>query len=256
MKKVIIFALLALIMTPAMAAVERIPAEVSPSGTTVVVPQAAIDHSPALEMIEIVHYKKDFAKPNGVGAKPPKTVSCYGFISGLAKLIETENVLVNPIGSGLTDTQVLAGMQAAAVTWDNETTKSLFGTFSIDESADFDSVADGKNEISFGNYSQTGVIAVTRMWGYFSGKASSRYITQFDMMFDTDFVWGDASVDATLMDLQNIATHELGHALGLADQYSGSCQAVTMYGYSDNGDIAKRSLEQPDITGLHTLYGN
>jgi len=30
---------------------------------------------------------------------------------------------------------------------------------------------------------------------------------------------------------------------------------VTMYGYSDYGEIIKRTLEQPDITGLQTLYG-
>jgi len=57
------------------------------------------------------------------------------------------------------------------------------------------------------------------------------------------------------MDLQNIATHELGHAVGLNDIYSGSCSYVTMYGYSTEGDIGKRTLEQPDITGLQTMYG-
>lgn len=256
MKKAIFLSMIALLIAPNALAVERFPAEVAPSGTTVVVPQVAIDHSPALEMIEIVHYKKDFVKPEGVGNKPPKTVSCYGFISGLAKLIATEDVLINPVGSGLAAEQVVAGIQTAANTWDIQTNKSLFGTFSIDETANFDSIADGRNEVSFGDYSQAGVIAVTRMWGYFSGKASSRYLSQFDMMFDTDFVWGDAAIDATLMDLQNIATHELGHALGLNDQYSGSCTTVTMYGYSYEGDIAKRTLETPDITGLRTLYGN
>ena len=57
------------------------------------------------------------------------------------------------------------------------------------------------------------------------------------------------------MDLQNIATHELGHGVGLADIYDTTCSAVTMYGYSNNGDIQKRTLEVPDIRGLQTLYG-
>ena len=57
------------------------------------------------------------------------------------------------------------------------------------------------------------------------------------------------------MDLENIATHELGHTLGLGDIYTDACQVVTMYGYSGTGDIEKRSLEQPDINGLQTLYG-
>jgi hypothetical protein len=29
-----------------------------------------------------------------------------------------------------------------------------------------------------------------------------------------------------------------------------------MYGYSDYGEVKKRTLEQPDITGLQTLYGS
>lgn len=73
--------------------------------------------------------------------------------------------------------------------------------------------------------------------------------------FDTDFVWGDATVDATLMDHQNIATHEIGHGVGLADVYDAPCVDVTMYGYSDNGETKKRDLASADITGLQGLYG-
>jgi len=74
-------------------------------------------------------------------------------------------------------------------------------------------------------------------------------------MFDTDFTWGDATSNPGLMDLQNIATHELGHGVGLADIYTSSCSAVTMYGYSNNGETEKRTLELPDITGLQKIYG-
>ena len=57
------------------------------------------------------------------------------------------------------------------------------------------------------------------------------------------------------MDLQNIATHEFGHGLGLGDIYIDDCSEFTMYGYSYNGDTDNRSLEDPDITGLWELYG-
>ncbi|PJA83788.1 MAG: peptidase M10A and M12B matrixin and adamalysin, partial [Candidatus Nealsonbacteria bacterium CG_4_9_14_3_um_filter_37_29] len=56
-------------------------------------------------------------------------------------------------------------------------------------------------------------------------------------------------------DLQNIATHELGHGVGLGDVYETACSEVTMYGYSNYGETQKRTLEAPDITGLQTLYG-
>jgi len=57
------------------------------------------------------------------------------------------------------------------------------------------------------------------------------------------------------MDLENIAVHELGHTVGLSDIYSTACSEVTMYGYSTEGETSKRTLEQPDITGLQRMYG-
>ncbi len=57
------------------------------------------------------------------------------------------------------------------------------------------------------------------------------------------------------MDWQNIATHETGHGLGLADVYQNACNQVTMYGYSTEGETIKRDLATPDITGLQKLYG-
>lgn len=74
-------------------------------------------------------------------------------------------------------------------------------------------------------------------------------------MFDTDFTWGDATIDPAVMDLQNIATHEIGHGAGLDDVYDLACSEVTMYGYSDYGETKKRTLEEPDITGIQELYG-
>jgi cytochrome c biogenesis protein CcdA len=70
-----------------------------------------------------------------------------------------------------------------------------------------------------------------------------------------DFINKEYRANPALMDLQNIATHELGHAFGMDDIYTDACSSVTMYGYSDNGDISKRTLEQPDITGLRLMYG-
>jgi len=96
--------------------------------------------------------------------------------------------------------------------------------------------------------------------GLFSGPPRLRKIIEFDILFDTDYEWGyagptdeDELGDTSVMDLQNIATHELGHGLGLADIYN--CPEVTMYGYSDYGETQKRTLDGPDITGIQELYG-
>lgn len=255
MKRTIFLSIVAiLLIAPTAGAIERAPAAVEPSGATVVVPEVAVSKAPPLlEVITIVHYKKDFAKPESPGKSKP--ISCYGFISGLAKLLAPADLFINADNSGMSETEVLSGIQTSAATWDNQTGATIFGASTPTTTANFDSIADGRNEISFGNYSQTGVIAVTRIWGYFSGKPASRYISQFDILFDTDYTWGDAGLNSAWMDFQNIAIHELGHGVGLADIYSSSCIEVTMYGYSDNGETKKRTLEPPDILGLQTLYG-
>lgn len=232
------------------------PATVTPAGQTVTVPQVAIDNSPKLEVLTIIHYKKGFGhKPQhnpGIGQAAP---SCYGFISKGAKLTSTEDLVFSNSSSGLSQNQVETALGATLTEWDSHTSTSVFGTLSFNSGANFDSSPDGVSELSFGNYPTTGVIAVARIWGVFSGPPSVRYIDQFDIQFDTDFTWGDATLDATLMDLQNIATHEIGHGVGLADVYESACSEVTEYGYSTEGETKKQTLEQPDITGLQSLYG-
>ena len=111
---------------------------------------------------------------------------------------------------------------------------------------------DGKNVAGFGPYSQSNVIAVTTVWGYFSGPTQWKEIVEWDMLFNTNFKWGITSSDA--MDIQNIGTHEMGHSAGLGDLYTTSCSIETMYGYSGYGEITKRTLETGDIAGIKSLY--
>ena len=234
-----------------------LPAKVVPSGQTIVAPETAIDRSPALDYIDIIHFKKGFAKPPWAGGDKGGP-TCYGFISKGAKLTETENLYVNDANSLMASTDVLSGVSNSANTWDTETVSTIFGSYISDSTANFDegNSPDGKNEISFGKYPQAGVIAVTRIWGIFYGPPQNRYIDQFDILFNTAYSWGNADTNLiSVMDFRNIATHEIGHGVGLADIYETGCSAVTMYGYSDYGEIQKRSLEPADIIGLQKLYG-
>jgi hypothetical protein len=90
-------------------------------------------------------------------------------------------------------------------------------------------------------------------------------LVEFDIIFDdVDFEWGIG--DANKMDLENIATHEIGHALGLADLYDWTYDTTdpevlnkvreqTMYGLAIEGETKKRTLETGDIAGVEVLYG-
>jgi hypothetical protein len=196
--------------------------------------------------IDFIHYTKE-TKP-----VKPTTSSCYKLM-GVKWNTLPVNYVINPTNSGLTDESFVTGaISTAAETWDAATSQELFNNaFTIDSSAKY-GVQNYKNEIAFGPYSQSSVIAVTSIW--YSKR--TKQIIEFDMLFNTYYKWGEnANSSVPIMDLQNIATHELGHAVGLNDIYTTSCSGVTMYGYSDYGDIAKRDLALPDITGLRLMYG-
>jgi len=201
-----------------------------------------------LDRVDFIHY----VKPDGSIGTAANPTACYKLM-GVKWTTLPVSYVINPTNSqGLTESFVTSTIQTSAETWDAATSRELFNNaYTIDYTAQY-GVQNYKNAIEFDNYSQSNVIAVTSVWYTRVGKR----IVEFDMLFDTDFAWGDATLDATKMDLQNIAVHELGHSVGLADIYSSACLDVTMYGYSTEGETKKRTLEAADIIGLIKMYGN
>jgi len=55
------------------------------------------------------------------------------------------------------------------------------------------------------------------------------------------------------MDFENIATHELGHAIGLGHP-SSTCTEETMYAFASLGETKKRDLNAGDVQGIDGLY--
>jgi len=206
-----------------------------------------------LEKIEFIHWKKGYAKAEP--AKIPKPPACYKFLTPtkVKWTVLPVNYVINPANpQNLDESFVTGAIFNGAETWDASTSKELMNNeYEINYTATY-GVQNYENAVSFGDYPTTGVIAVTTVWYNPLTKA----IVEFDIMFDTDWTWGNATVNPETMDLQNIATHEYGHGVGLADVYDSACTEVTMYGYSDYGETKKRTLEPPDITGLQTLYGS
>lgn len=214
---------------------------------------------PDIQQKIFIHYAKD--KP----AKPPTGDTGYYKLLGAKWQSFPVPLEVNPSNpSGLTDTFVLAKIGVAAEEWDDGAysgwggvTPNLFDNTIATTTKGYNDLAwtsdkmDGKNTIVWGNYPTAGVIAVTIVWYNVKTKA----ILEFDMVFDTDYTWGDAATMANVMDLQNIATHELGHGAGLDDLYQSPAYLETMYGYSTTGEISKRDLYTGDKAGITKLYG-
>lgn len=250
----------------------------TPGVTKFLVLPGVADHSPVVslgssvdpgtgEVVEgfaIVHYKKDSgnAKPSGGSAKAPV---CYGFLASGAKWKVVEPWVVSGTNSeGLDANFVLANLTGDVAKWEDAADGSvnnvqgadILGVGSLTSNVLVaDTVSpDNVNEVYFGNVSSSGAIAVTIVWGVFSGPTWNRRLVEWDMIFDeVDFNWSNTGA-ADKMDFENIATHELGHAVGLADLYNSVCTEETMYGYATNGEVKKQTLNTGDVAGVNKLY--
>ena len=201
----------------------------------------------------------------GNGNGGTDTSSCYGFLAREAKWKTVEDWVVNPTNTRELDgTFVFDNLILDIEKWETAAGVNILGIgLSTNEVLEADLITtDGQNEVYFADIDYDGVIAMAIIWGYFSGPPFARELVEWDMVFDdVNFDWGECEPDGETckineqMDFENIATHELGHAVGLGDLYNTECSEVTMYGYSNNGETKKRDLEPADITGIQELYG-
>ena len=138
------------------------------------------------------------------------------------------------------------GIDASASTWSNA--GAAFRLVNDSGSNNELSVADlvGKYGSSYSN-----TLAVTTTW---SSVATGR-ISRATIEINNKWLWSTTG-DPNSVDVQNIVTHEFGHWTRLLDIYSpAECSYVTMWGSAGFGETSKRSLEQPDLDGLVSLYG-
>ena len=207
-----------------------------------------------VEGYAFVHYKDGLSRKGGNAIAGS---SCYGFLSKGAKWKTIEPWIVNPTNTGGLDGNfVLTNLGTDITKWEIAAGKNILGTGSLTSDiliADTLS-PDNQNEVYFAEIDTPNVIAVTIVWGRFSGLISQRVLVEWDQVYDdVDFDWS-LSGESGKMDFENIATHELGHSVGLADLYTTTCSEQTMYGYATEGETRKRTLEAGDITGIKKLY--
>ena len=216
------------------------------------------------EKVTFIHYADGRHEQIGESkltkkAKPVRDDGCYSFISKDMEWWTQPAYTISVDLEGeysVSQDQFEQAVEASISEWNSpilsDTSFIGFGAQTVDSDQATGIVNDEVNTISFGDYDRDGVIAVCSVWGYYGGPPAKRQITEFDVMLDTDYAWGVG--DEEKMDLQNILTHELGHAVGLGDLYTTECDTQTMYGFSTEGDIEKRTLESGDIAGLNILY--
>lgn len=202
-----------------------------------------------------VYDKRENAKPSEVGGSN-RGSTCYAFLAKGAKWKTVEPWVVNPTNTkGLTQDFVYNNLTADIQKWEDASSFNILGNGSSTSDvlvADTSS-PDNKNEVYFADVGSSGAIAVTIVWGIFSGPPMGRELVEWDQVYDDfDFSWS-SSGEAGKMDFENIATHELGHSVGMGHP-SDSCTEETMYRFASFGETKKRDLNAGDIAGINSLY--
>jgi hypothetical protein len=113
-----------------------------------------------------------------------------------------------------------------------------------------------KNTVRFspnGDPLANGALAITVI----TFDAHAREILDADIILNGEHKFGffpDGSEQGktNVYDLQNVLTHELGHLLGLGEDYED--EYATMYAFSQPGEIIKRDLETVDVDSVVQLY--
>jgi hypothetical protein len=126
---------------------------------------------------------------------------------------------------------------------------------------------DGKNLLYWRNDNNVDSLVVASLTTW--GNSYSGVLTNVDIWFnDRYYEWTDGTLvfDSNIMDIQSIATHEIGHLLGLFESDPCTDNAPTMMtkglwttyykSEAESPNLGIRSLAQGDIDGLNYLYGS
>ena len=148
----------------------------------------------------------------------------------------------------------IAALQAGADSWNQQAqipfSFNYLGTTSVSTVA-----YDGTNAVFYSGSDGGGALAVCYYWSI--GGFTQQFDIQFFDRWDAapggvyDFVWA-TNPTSTQFDIQSVAAHEFGHALGLDHS---AVLAATMYPSASPGTTALRTLDADDVTGAQSLYG-
>jgi hypothetical protein len=158
---------------------------------------------------------------------------------------------VNPTNQDVTASAAAGAFQAALDVW-NTQGGSPFRYFYGGTVSDTATAHDYRNVAIFRNVSNGGTIATTYSWWTTGGSLLDADIIFWDGGFK--FYTGTSGCTTTTasMYIEDVATHELGHGLGLNHS---SVSDATMYPTAMYCSQMNRTLASDDVSAIRALYG-
>lgn len=157
------------------------------------------------------------------------------------------NSVPNFVGSQNIDIIAGKGFQEWTTAIDGKVTINKVGETSKNRAR-----LDGANIISWGKASP-GTLGITYIWYYNNGR-----VAEVDTIMNQQYPWSWSNSPVCAYtesyDAQNILTHELGHWLGVDDNYGQLFEDNTMYGWGETEETKKDTLTAGDITAVNQIY--
>lgn len=152
------------------------------------------------------------------------------------------NFYINPNTNDIPGDGERIAVQNAMNTWSNVSCSFL--GFQSQTSSCTAGSKDGVNCVSW-KTTDSSYLALTYWW------SSGSNFTETDIVFFEKYKWStNPAYDE--YDVESVALHELGHALGLS--HNNSSSTLVMFYQILPGSTAKRSLQSDDISGVCNLY--
>src|SRR5689334_3240533 len=157
---------------------------------------------------------------------------------------------VNPVNADVSQAAATAALQAGMDVWNTQSGSSFryqYGGSANDTATAYDN----RNVVMFRNASNGSTIATTYSWW-----SSSNELLDSDIVFwDGGFTFFTGSTGCGVVPnaayIEDIAAHELGHALGLNHSSASDATMYPSYSYCSS---ALRTLAADDINGAKALY--
>jgi hypothetical protein len=154
---------------------------------------------------------------------------------------------INPVNGDMSETDAITAIQAAAMNWTSQSNAAI-SLYYMGRTSGSSLTKNDRNEVFFRNAS-AGSTAAEVYWWY----DSNYRLVEADMVFyDGGFrFFPGSSGCASGLYLEDVATHEFGHVLGLGHS---SVSTATMAPSVQWCSMATRSLDGDDLAGVEALY--